>query len=336
MKHLPKAAALAAALALFAAACGGDDNDADEAATTPAPGTESTAPGTDAATTIAGDEAGTFPITVQAANGAVTLGAAPSRIVSLSPTATEMLFAIGAGDQVVVVDEQSNYPAEALAKTSTLSGFTPSPEAISGYTPDLVLMSVLTEGIGAQLAALDVPLWSGPDAKTFDDVYTQIEQLGALTGHVGEAAALVAEMQTDIEAATVDLPDREVPLTYYHELENTYFSVGSNTFIGEVYGLFGLRNIADATESDTDYPRLSAEFIVSQNPDLIFLADADFGESAATVAARPGWADLNAVTAGAVVPLNADIASRWGPRVVELIQTVAGAVAAVDAAVPAD
>ena len=143
MTRLSKAAALAAAVALLVAACG-DDKDGDDAATTSAPAAESTAPGSDAATTTAaGGADATYPVTVDAANGAVTLDAAPTRIVSLSPTATEMLFAIGAGDQVAAVDELSNYPAEAAAKTTTLSGFTPSAEAISGYTPDLVVVAVL-------------------------------------------------------------------------------------------------------------------------------------------------------------------------------------------------
>jgi iron complex transport system substrate-binding protein len=328
MTRLPKVALLGVAVALLAAACG--DDTSDDTATTDAPAATTAAPAaTDAPTTTAA--ATTYPITVQAANGPVTLDAAPQRIVSLSPTATEMLFAIGAGDQVVAVDDQSNYPEEALAKTTTLSGYTPSAEAISGYTPDLVVVADVTDGLDTQLATLDVPLWSGPAAVTFDDVYTQIEQLGALTGHVGEAAALVGQMQTDIETATADLPEREVPLTYYHELDNTYFTVTSNTFIGQVYGLFGLRNIADAAEGDTDYPQLSAEFIVSQNPDLIFLGDADYGESSETVAARPGWASITAVADGGVVPISADISSRWGPRVVDFVQAVSAAVTAVDA-----
>jgi iron complex transport system substrate-binding protein len=335
MKYLPKAAALAAALTLLVAACGGDDNDADDAATTTGPAaTQATAGAGDAVTTVAGDDQGVYPVTVEGATGPVTLDAAPARIVSLSPTATEMLFAIGAGDQVVAVDELSNYPAEAAAKATDLSGYTPSAEAISGYEPDLVVMEEPREGIDAQLADLDIAFWSGQVAATFDDIYAQIEQLGALTGHVGDAAALVAQMQSDIEAATSELPDREVPLTYYHELDNTYFTVGSDTFIGAVYQAAGLRNIADATEADTAYPQLSAEFIVSQNPDLIFLADAGFGESAATVAARPGWAELTAVTNGAIFPLDADVASRWGPRVVDFVQVVTDAVATLDA-VPA-
>lgn len=331
MTRPAKAAVLAAALALLATACG-DDSGSDDATTTAAPvATTAAAPDASGPDTTGGGAA-TFPVTVDAANGAVTLDAAPARIVSLSPTATEMLYAIGAGDQVAAVDDQSNYPAEAAAKASTLSGYTPSAEAISGFTPDLVVVADVTDGIDTQLAALDIPLWSGPGATTFDDVYTQIEQLGVLTGHVAEAAALVAQMQADIDAATAGVPDREVPLTYYHELDNTYYSVTSNTFIGAVYDLFGLRNIADAAEASSDYPQLSAEFIVAQNPDLIFLADADYGESAATVAARPAWAELTAVTTDAIVPLNADISSRWGPRVVELVQTVGTAVAAVDTA----
>jgi len=333
MTRIPKAAFLIGALALAASACGSDDSSssttpaATGAATTAAPG--GTSPGT-----TTGD-AGTYPITVDAANGAVTLDAQPQRIVSLSPTATEMLFAIGAGDQVVAVDDQSNYPEEALAKSTTLSGYTPSAEAVSGYQPDLVVVADVTDGLDTQLATLDIPLWSGPAASDFGDVYTQIEQLGALTGHVAEAAALVGQMQADIEAATGGVVEREVPLTYYHELDNTLFSVTSNTFIGGVYGLFDLQNIADAVEGDTDYPQLSSEFIVSQNPDLIFLADADYGESAATVAARPGWSGLNAVTTGSIVPISADISSRWGPRVVDYVEDVGAAVAAYDAQVPA-
>ncbi len=333
MTRIPKAAFLIGALALVASACGGDDDES--SATTAATAETAATTGSAAAPATTDAGAGAYPITVDAANGPVTLDAAPQRIVSLSPTATEMLYAIGAGDQVVAVDDQSNYPEEALAKSTDLSGYTPSAEALSGYEPDLVVMADVTGGLDTQLAALDIPLWSGPAAVDFGDVYTQIEQLGALTGHVGEAAALVGQMQADIEAATGGVVDREVPVTYYHELDNTYFSVTSNTFIGRVYGLFDLRNIADATEGDTDYPQLSSEFIVSQNPDMIFLADADYGESAATVAARPGWGDLNAVATGSIVPISADIASRWGPRVVDYVETVAAAVQEHDAEVPA-
>ncbi len=120
-------------------------------------------------------------------------------------------------------------------------------------------------------------------------------------------------------------------MTYYHELDNTYFTVGSNTFIGAVYEAAGLRNIADAPGGRHGLPQLSGRVRRVAEPDLIFLADAGFGESAETVAARPRWGGLTAVTNGAIIPLDADIASRWGPRVVDFLQVVTGAVTDLDA-----
>ena len=113
-----------------------------------------------------------------------------------------------------------------------------------------------------------------------------------MTGHVGEAAELVAQMQADIDEIIAGMPPLEEPLSVYHELDNTFFSVTSDTFIGQVYNRLGLRNIADEAEGTGGaYPQLNAEFIISTNPDLIFLADTKCcGESAETVAARPGWA----------------------------------------------
>jgi iron complex transport system substrate-binding protein len=326
MFRSPRALAACAAGLLVLAACGGGDDDAAPttaaaptlAPTSDAPGDTSqpAAPTTAPAT---GEAAGTLP------------GDAPTRIVSLYPTGTEMLYAIGAGDQVVAVDDQSNYPAESAAKKSDLSGFEPNVEAIAKYDPDLVIHDGTTD-IGTQLDGLGIAQWAGPAAQDFDDIYQEIEQLGALTGHVGEAAALVAQMQHDIDAAVAAIPTADAPLSYYHELDNTFFSVTSNTFIGDVYGLFGLRNIADTAEAGTDYPQLNAEFIVSQDPDLIFLADADFGESPDTVAARPGWAGISAVEHGDVVPVNTDVSSRWGPRIVDFIRIVSDAVAKAGAA----
>jgi iron complex transport system substrate-binding protein len=254
--------------------------------------------------------------------------AVPSRIISLSPTATEMIFAIGAGEQLIAVDEFSNYPEAALELPHDLSGFEPNAEAIAALEPDLVLHDGTT-ALGDSLDALGIAHWVGAAATTFDDIYAQIEQLGAATGHAGEAAELVGQMQVDIESILADSPKPAEPLTYFHELDNTLYSVTSNTFIGHVYGAFGLQNIADAAGGGSDYPQLTAEFVVSENPDIIFLADASFGESADTVAARPGWADITAVKNGSIVPLDADIPNRWGPRVVDYLRVVADALAAV-------
>lgn len=314
MQRFTSIAALTALL-LTAAACGSDSSSAD---TTSAP--ETTAAETTAPPSSAPDT------TTAATDG--TEGA--QAIVSLSPTATEMLFAIGAGDQVIAVDDQSNYPAEALDKPHDLSGFEPNVEAIAALQPDLVIMQDPT--IQEQLEALGITVWIGSAAASFDDVYTQIEQLGAATGHVAEAAELVAQMQADIDAAVKAAPTTSQGLSYYHELDPTLYSLTSNTFAGQVYALFGLTNIADGAQEGNDYPQLNAEYIVQQNPALIFLADTKCcGESPETVAARPGWDAIDAVAKGNVIALDDDIASRWGPRIVDYVQAVSDALAKVPA-----
>ena len=161
---------------------------------------------------------------------------------------------------------------------------------------------------------------------TLDEAYAQIVALGQAVGHEEEATELADSMRADIDSIVADATKVAEGTSYFLELDDTLYSVTSNTFIGSLYELFGLRNIADATEGDTDYPQLSAEFIVSQDPDLIFLADTKCcGASAETVAARPGWNVLSAVKAGHVVELDDDIASRWGPRLVDYVAAIAAA-----------
>jgi iron complex transport system substrate-binding protein len=316
MNRTHRALALFALPALLFAACGGDETESTPTSTISAVTLPATVPGTDPAPATTADPA-----------------EVPQRIVSLSPTATEMLFAIGAGPQVIAVDDQSSYPPEADAVRTDLSGFTPNVEAIAAYEPDLVVHDGTTD-LATQLDALGIANWIGAAAASFDDIYAQIEQLGAATGHVAEAAELVANMQTDIDAALASVPEFDTMPSFFHELDPTLFSVSSNTFIGVIYNRFGLRNIADTAEGGSDYPQLSNEFIVSQNPDLIFLADSlCCDQSPETVAARDGWAELSAVVNGNVVVIPDDVASRWGPRIVELIDAVAAAVAKL--AVPA-
>ncbi len=257
---------------------------------------------------------------------------APQRIISLSPAHTEMLFAIGAGEQVIAVDDQSNFPPE--APTTDLSGFTPNVEAIIGFEPDLVVSQGLPEDIEAGLAAAGIESLPLLAAQTLDDAYAQILTLGDLTGHPEEAAEVVASMRADIESILAGIPERDQPLTYYHELDGTLFSATSSTFIGQVYSLAGLENIADEADEDGfGFPQLSAEYILEQDPDLIFLADTKCcGESVETLAARPGWGQLTAVQEGNVIELDDDIASRWGPRVVDFLRVVVEATAGVGVA----
>jgi iron complex transport system substrate-binding protein len=254
----------------------------------------------------------------------------PKAIVSLSPSATEMLFAIGAADQVIAVDDQSNYPAAALQKKHDLSGFQPNVEAIAALKPDLVVLSDAT--IKDQLTKLGINVWVGPAAATFDDVYKQIEQLGAATGHVPEAAQLVGSMQKEISAAVGSVPKRATALKVYHELDQTLYSVTSHTFIGQMYSLFGMTNIADGAQPGNEYPQLNAEYVVKADPDVIVLADGKCcGQSSETVGKRAGWSGVNAVKNADVFVIDDDIASRWGPRVVDFVKAVAAALAKVPA-----
>ncbi len=268
-----------------------------------------------------------YPVTVTAANGPVTLTRKPRRIVSLSPTATETLFAIGAGPQVVAVDDQSSYPRQ--APRTSLSGFTPNVEAIASYRPDLVVISFDPKGLADSLARLKIPVVYQKAAATLAGAYQQIRQLGLLTGHRDAAQALIRRMQRQIAAIVAARRGVAAGKTVYHELDPTLFSATSKTFIGRIYALFGLRNIADAADSaGSGYPQLSAEYVIEQSPDLIVLADGVCcGQTPRTVAARPGWDSISAVRTGSIVRVDDSVASRWGPRLVQFVQAVGRALA---------
>ena len=243
------------------------------------------------------------------------------RIISLSPTATEILFAIGAGEQVVAVDDQSNFPSN--APVTDLSGYTPNVEAIAAYDPDLVVTSYDPGDLVDGLNVLGIKPLIQSAAMTLEDTYSQIIELGELTGHSKEAEKLNKEIQSSVSSVT---PSGN-GLTYYHEVDNTLYSTTSKTFLGQLYDLLGLVNIADPADEDGfGWPQLSSEFIVDTDPDLIFLADADLGESPQTVSSRPGWSSMQAVTEGRIIVLDTDIASRWGPRVVDFLEQVESAI----------
>ena len=267
-----------------------------------------------------------FPTTIDAANGSLTLEAMPTKIVSLSPTATELLFAVGAGDQVAAVDSYSDYPAE--APTTDIAAYEPNVEAIAAYQPDLVIYTYDPGDLQKSLDKLHIPALMQPAAVTIDDVYAQLLQTGQVTGHVTEAQAEVDDLRAQVAAVVADVGDAGTGMTYYYELDDTYYSLTSDTFVGNLLGQLGLTNIADeAKGASSGYPQLSGEYIVAANPDLILLADTKCcGQDAASVAKRAGWQGLTAVQHGGVVELDDDIASRWGPRIVQLLQQVGDAV----------
>ncbi|MCW2578498.1 MAG: Fe3+ transporter substrate-binding protein [Blastococcus sp.] len=304
IRHRTAAAALLPLL-LIVAACGGSDDG-----------------GADAASPRASGDA--FPVTVTGDNGELTLDERPETIVSMSATTTEMLFAIGAGPQVEAVDDNSNYPED--APTTDLSAFTPNAEAIAEYAPDLVVLSNDQNGIVDALDALSVPTLLLPAAETVDDTYEQLETLGAATGHRDDAAKVVTDVQDRIAAAVESVSADVEGMRVYHELDPTFYSATSGTFIGSIYAMFGLENIADeAPDLSGGYPQLSAEYVVGQAPDLIVLADTVCcGESAETVAQRPAFAAVPAVQEGRILAADDDVASRWGPRIADFAESVAG------------
>ena len=312
-RRLPVFAALAA-LTVTAAACG----------STQASNTGATSGSSPAASTGAG-----FPVSLAAPNGTVKVASRPTAIVSLSPTATEMLYAIGAGSQVKAVDSLSDYPAQ--APRTKLSAYQPNVEAIVAEKPDLVVESGDTGQLTKRLAAFSIPVLELPAPAKLAGEYTEFDQLGRATGHLAQAQQEVARLRTQLHQIAAAAPHHAKPLTYYYELDQTYYSVTSSTFVGQLLALLGMKSIADqasgAAKSD-GYPQLSAEYIIKANPDYIILADTlCCHQDAATVARRAGWSGLAAVKAGHIIGLNDDIASRWGPRVTDLLRTVETAIA---------
>ncbi|MED5599642.1 MAG: ABC transporter substrate-binding protein [Actinomycetota bacterium] len=256
----------------------------------------------------------------------------PTRIVSISTVATEILFAIGAGDKVVAVDSLSTFPAE--APVTDLNGFEPNVEAILGFRPDLVILSYDPGDVVAGLEAAGVEAMLQEASMTIADTYVQILALGEITVHAAEAAVLADAMQAEMSDLAVSVTERDEPLSYYHELDDTLYTVTSSTFIGEVYAMAGLVNVADPADADGSswgYPQLSSEYLLDADPDIIFLADTKCcAQTAATIAERPGWETLTAVSTGRIVELDDDVASRWGPRILDFLRAIVDAVNSVD------
>lgn len=265
------------------------------------------------------------PVMVSGDGGDLTLPDRPSKIVSLSATHTEILYAIGAGDRLVATDLTSNYPADAEA-TPKVDAFNFNVEEIAAFEPDLVITAFDFQGEVAALDQIRIPVLLLAPATTLDSAYAQIEVLGEVTGRAEDAADLVESMRTRIDDLVSSLEG--APLTLFHEVDNTLYSANSSTFLGDIYRRLGLINIADGVpdEFGAGYVQVAEEYLLAEDPDVIFLGDAQFGENPATVAARPGWDTLNAVRSGAVFELDGDLAGRWGPRTVDLVEDIVAAI----------
>lgn len=262
-----------------------------------------------------------FPATISDDSGSVTIQQRPERIVSLSPTGTEMLFAIGAGLQVVAVDSFSYYPSD--APVTDLSGFQPNLEAILAFEPDLVLASYDPEGVlSAGLSAVNVPLIVFDTAKSVDGVYEQMRALGVATGNFELADKVADDLEAELGLVVSEADDVGEGVTYLHDV-GFPFVASSFSFAGQIFNLFGMVNIADqAPGAEFGFPEISDEYVVDADPEIIFLS------FETPVADRPGWAQISAVVNDHIFLLDPDTSSRWGPRIVDFARDIGAAIAA--------
>ncbi len=257
-----------------------------------------------------------FPVTVASGDGSVTIPARPVRILCLSASATQMLYALGAGPQVVGVDEYSTWPAN--APRTKFTGAETSAEDYLPLRPDLVIVAFRSGSVIQQLQKLDIPALLLAPATTFANVDSQLAELAAATGHRAAVSTVEATIKTDITAALDKAGNAGRGQTYYIEVDPTYYTATSKTFIGSEFSLFGMRDIADPAGRLSTYPQISAEYILKANPDYVFLADTVCcQQEPVSFARRPGFNALRAVRLRHVIGVNDSVASQWGPHTIE-------------------
>ena len=262
-----------------------------------------------------------FPISVaDDAGHQITLQEPPSAIVSLSAGHTEILYALGAGGQIVAADNFSDCPAKA-SQLPHLDSFSPNVESIVALKPDLVILFFDPGDLVNSLSAANIPALVLESPSSVSRVYRQIDLLGQATGHPDQTGALIVRMRDGIAAITARLEGVEQGPTVFHEADSTYYTAGPGSFVADLYTLLKARNIAEATGAA--FPQMTSEAIIQADPEVIVLADEDAGESPDTVSARAGWSSISAVKNQRVHVIDPDIISRPGPRLVEALLTLA-------------
>jgi cobalamin transport system substrate-binding protein len=296
---------------LFAlSACGGGLSTPTPTLATPVPSASPTA------------TAPAFPVTIRDfQDRATVIKSRPERIVSIGPSNTEFLFALGAGARVVGVDDFSNFPAEAGSREK-VGGVKVSLEKVVSLRPDLVVSVKFSDGTIEGIAASGIPVLVIDPQRLLDVPRTAVV-LGTAVGADGQA--LASDIERKLEALRTRTASIAPKPRVFHEVDASDpakpFTVGPGSFIHELIELAGGTNIAARTGSA--YPQLSVEEIVSADPEVIVLGDADYGVTAQQVAARPGWSGVAAVRSGRVMPISGDLVSRPGPRVVEAAELYA-------------
>lgn len=266
--------------------------------------------------------AGTYPLTVTDDLGRqVSFETPPLRIVSLAPSHTESVCALDACGRLVGVDTNSDYPAGLAYLRVVGDAFAPNVEAIVALEPDLVLADEYSS-VHLALEPLGIAVYAGTP-QTYDETLAFLELLGAILNEDEQAAVLVAAIEDTVAAVTERVRGASRP-TVFLELDPTPYSVGPASYLGTILDMAGGQNIVTAAMGD--FPQVDPEYVVASDPDFIVLTDAPFGETVATVAARPGWGRLSAVAGGRVLELSVDevnILARAGPRIGEAVALLA-------------
>ena len=265
-------------------------------------------------------------VLIDALGREVTLAQPAQKIVSTAPSNTEILFAVGAGDQVIARDDFTNFPEEAvnLPSIGGMSGF--NLEAITAQQPDLVLMAEINtpEDVKA-LEELGITVFMLPNPTDLEGLYTNLINVGKMTNHETEAAALVEDLKIRVDAVTQVMANVETRPTVFYELDGSDpakpWTSGTGTFIDLLIGMAGGQN---AVSIDSPWVQLSLEELIVTDPDFILLGDSTWGGvTPEMVAERAGWDALSAVENEKVLPFNDDLVGRPGPRLVEGLEELA-------------
>jgi len=270
---------------------------------------------------LVANEAGDKVLLVDDYGRTVELDKIPERIVSTAPTPTELLFAVGAGPLVVGVDNYSDYPEDALSLPK-VGSYELSVEVIVSLEPDLIVSSDLVPLSQLELLEDQGIPYVILATRTMDDIMRDIRLVGILTGHVTEAEALVQSLEERVSAVTAktqaaDLEKPKVYLEYF-----PYWTFGPGSFGNDLIELAGGINIGQNTTSE--YPMVTSEFVIAENPDVIIYTVGYMTETTAEeIASRPGWDDLSAVQGDEIYSLDDNLISRYGPRIVDGLEELA-------------
>ncbi|WP_377887729.1 ABC transporter substrate-binding protein [Alkalihalobacillus sp. R86527] len=273
-----------------------------------------------------------FPVTIiDALDKDVTIEEDPEKIVSLIPSNTEVLFALGAGDEVVGVSDFANYPEEA-ADIEKIGGMEFNVEKIISLKPDLVLAhgsSAHNSEAGLQqLRDAGIAVLVVNDAKSFDEVYKSMEMIGKATGETESAETIITDMKKKLEevktkAETVSKDEQRSVFVEVSPAPEIY-SPGKNTFMDDMLSLINAKNV---THDQEGWNQVDQEVIIKENPDVIITTYGYYTEKPVEkVLSRDGWKDVTAVTEERVVDVHSDLVTRSGPRLVEGIEELAKAV----------